>query len=125
MVEQLGVSLTNEEASYLNFTSGYTEFDHCLKAQTVAECQSYRSRRVRNGGYEPGHKGRFFYSGGHMQEQATLVGLGRDDNAALAAHVNAGLGGTAFQYSQPQLAGGVKTTAAEYAASCSTSSMAS
>ena len=87
MVEQLGVLLTDEEASYLNFTSGYTEFDRCLKDQTVAECQSYQSRRVRNGGYVPEHKGRFYYSGGHMQKQATLIGLGPDDNAALAAHL--------------------------------------
>ncbi|WP_374563021.1 hypothetical protein [Ideonella sp.] len=114
VVEQLGVRLTDDEVSYLNFTSGYTEFDRCLKDQTVAECQSYQSRRIHNGGYVPENKGRFYYSGGHMQKQATLVGLGPDDNTALAAHINAGLGGTAFQYTQPQLAGGVKTNAAEY-----------
>jgi hypothetical protein len=114
VVEQLGGVVTDEQASLLNFTSGYTEFDRCLKEQTVAECQSFRNRVIHNGRYVPEHAGRFYYSGGHMQKQAVDIGLGPDDNAALAAHVNAQLGGAAFEYIQPQLAGGVKTSAAEY-----------
>jgi len=114
VVEQLGGVVSDEQARLLNFTSGYTEFDRCLKDQTVAECQSYQSRRIKNGGYVPEHKDHFFYSGGHMQKQAVDIDLGPDDNAALAADINTGLGGFAFEYSQPQLAGGVKTSAAEY-----------
>jgi hypothetical protein len=114
VVERRGGVLTDEDVRMLNFTSGYTQFDRCLKGQTVAECQSFHSRRIDNGGYVPEHDGHFLYSGGHMQKHATLMGLGPDDNIALAADINAGLGGTAFAYSQPQLAGGVKTDAAEY-----------
>jgi len=106
--------LTPDDASFLNFTSGYTEFDRCLRDQTVAECQSFQSRRIHNGGHVARNDGRFYYSGGHMQKHATLIGLGPDDNEALAHDINTALGGLAFDYTQPQLAGGVKTSAAEY-----------
>ncbi|MEK8033449.1 hypothetical protein AACH06_21730 [Ideonella sp. DXS29W] len=112
-VEQMNGVVSKQAASYLNFTSGYTEFDLCLQNQTVAECQSFHQGPINNGGYVEAHKGKFFYSGGHMQKQAVVIGLGPDDNAALAAHVN-GLLGTHFDYSQPQLAGGGVSTAANY-----------
>lgn len=114
VVERFSGVIGKQTASFLNFTSGYTEFDRCLPEQTVAECQSYHRWPIDNGGYVAEHKGKFFYSGGHMQKQAVQLGLGPDDNAALAAHINATLGGTAFEYLQPQLAGGVQTSAAGY-----------
>ncbi len=114
VAEQRGGVLTKEDASYLNFTSGYTQFDRCLRGQTVAECQSYHGKHIDNGGYVRFNDGKFYYSGGHMEKHATLMGLGPDDNEALAAHINAGLGGMHFAYTQPQLAGGVKTDANEY-----------
>jgi hypothetical protein len=114
VVERFNGVIGKQTASFLNFTSGYTEFDRCLPEQTVAECQSYHHWPIYNGGYVAEHKGKFFYSGGHMQKQAAQLGLGPDDNAALAAHINATLGGMAFDYLQPQLAGGVQTSASEY-----------
>lgn len=114
VVERFNGVISKQTASYLDFTSGYTEFDRCLQDQTVAECQSYHRWPIDNGGYVPEHKGKFYYSGGHLQKQAVQIGLGPDDNTALAAHINAGLGGGAFEYTQPQLAGGIHTTAAEY-----------
>lgn len=107
--------LTAADVSLLNFTSGYTEFDLCLANQTVAECQSYQGALIKNGSLVPAHVGKFTYSGGHMQKHAVDIGLGPDANAALAAHVAQGLGGVfSFTYAQPQLAGGVQTSAAEY-----------
>lgn len=106
-------ALTAEDVGFLHFTSGYTEFAHCQSDQTVAECQSWQTRRVHNGGHVAADDGRFDYSGGHMQKHATLVGLGPDDDAALADAINARLG-LHVRYAQPQLAGGVVTSAAEY-----------
>jgi hypothetical protein len=107
--------LSSEDVRFLNFTSGFTQFDRCLRDQTVAECQSYQSLLIHNGGYVHDNDGRFFYSGGHMQMHATLVGLGPDDNAALARDVNTRLGlPGAIDYVQPQLAGGVQTTEEAY-----------
>lgn len=114
VLERRGGVPTDEDVAFLNFTSGYTEFDRCLRDQTVAECQRYHGRRIDNGGHVTAHDGRYFYSGGHMQQHAVRMGLGPDDNAALAAHVNAALGGTALRYLQPQPAGGIQTSAAEY-----------
>lgn len=104
---------TAEDVSLMNFTSGWTGFDGCLRGQTVAECQTYQGLLVRNGGFESRHVGRFVYSGGHMQKHAVLMGLGNDDTAALARHVGEPLGASII-YTQPQLAGGVSTSAAEY-----------
>lgn len=115
VAEQRGGHLTGEDVKMLNFTSGYTEFDICLAGQTVGECQSNHGPVIRNGSYIAEHDGYFFYSGGHMQKHATLMGLGSDDNAALAQHIMAGLNGALqLSYTQPQPPGGVQTSAAEY-----------
>jgi hypothetical protein len=108
-------ALSADDLRHLTFSSGYTQFDACLQTQTVAQCQTYQGPLINNGGYVAGDEGRFNYSGGHMQRHATLVGLGPDDNAALAQAIVGGLGGgIALAYTQPQLAGGAATTAAEY-----------
>lgn len=104
---------TAEDITLMNFTSGWTGFDGCLRGQTVAQCQSYQGLLVRNGEFETGHVGRFFYSGGHMQKHAVLMGLGDDDTTALAQHVG-GVIDAKLVYTQAQLAGGASTSAAEY-----------
>jgi hypothetical protein len=105
--------LTAEDVGFLNFTSGYTEFGLCLQRQTVAECQAYQGGLIKNGGFDPAQIGRFDYSGGHMQKHAVLMGLGDDDNSTLAQHVGDALG-LSIAYTQPQLAGGVTTSADMY-----------
>ncbi|HJV95108.1 MAG TPA: hypothetical protein VJ608_03690 [Albitalea sp.] len=115
VAEQRGGVLSAEDVRFLTFTSGYTEFDACLPGQTVAECQSYQGVLIKNGSYVAANDGKFFYSGGHMQKHATLNGLGPDDNAALALHIMTGLANVpALGYVEPQLAGGVQTSAGEY-----------
>jgi CubicO group peptidase (beta-lactamase class C family) len=66
--------------------------------------------------YTPADDGRFAYGGGHMQQHAVLMNLGALDNAGLAAEIQNVLGNDiGMSYSQPQLAGGVVSTAADYA----------
>lgn len=115
VAEQRAGNLTADDVKLLNFTSGYTEFDFCLPEHTVGQCQSAQGPVIQNGSYVPAHDGFFFYSGGHMQKHATLMGLGGDDNTALAQHIVAGLNGALqLAYTQPQLAGGGQTSAAQY-----------
>lgn len=103
------------DVPYLNFSSGYTEFDLCLSGQTVAQCQTYVGPVLQNGGYNATEAGRFAYSGGHMQKHA-VDRLGAMNNAALATEIRAQLGtDIQLSYSQPQLAGGVVTRATDYA----------
>lgn len=107
-----GALSATADVPYLNFSSGYTEFSLCLPGQTVAQCQSLPA----NDGQVPADIGRFAYAGGHMQKHAVDIGLGALANAALATEIRAKLGtDIVLSYSQPQLAGGVVTSAADYA----------
>jgi hypothetical protein len=104
--------LTAEDIKYLNFRSGYTHFDSCNPADTVASCVA----RGTNGVYDPATDNRFNYGGGHMEKHASLMGLDAMNNATLAAEIRSQLGtDIALTYTQPQLAGGVNTSASEYA----------
>jgi CubicO group peptidase (beta-lactamase class C family) len=60
--------------------------------------------------------GLFYYNGGHFQKYAVDLGLGGDDNAALATELKNYLGSDlTFTFGSPQLAGGVHTSATDYA----------
>lgn len=101
--------LTDDDVRFLTFTSGYTHFRACRRRQTVGECEAMG----RNAELDPSTEGKFEYDGGHMQRHAVLDGLGSLDDAGLAQAVNEALG-TSFRYLQPQLAGGIATSAADY-----------
>lgn len=108
--------LTNEDASFLNFTSGYTRFRVCLPNQTVAQCQSSLINGF--GRIDRATQGLFDYNGGHMQKHATLMGLGALDKDGLAAAIKLGLRAIGpdwnLGYGQAQLAGGGVSTADDY-----------
>jgi hypothetical protein len=111
-------TLTAEDVQFLNFTSGYTRFaaiGDCFPGDTVGECAA----RGDNDIAVPAHVGKFHYNGGHMQQHASLpagMNLGAMDSAALAAELRRLLGSDIkLSFGQPQLAGGVRTTAADYA----------
>ena len=105
-----GLSAT--DIKYLNFRSGYTSFTSCLAGQTVGSCVAYSS----NGVYSAATDGKFLYDGGHMQVHASLLGLDALDNAGLASEIRTQLGSDIdISYTQPQLAGGARTSAADYA----------
>ncbi len=110
--------LTAEDIQFLSFRSGYTSFSFsgCDNFDSVSECVT----RSTNGVFTPAHVGRFAYDGAHMQKHASLpapgMNLGPLTNATLAAEVRRVLGPEiALSYTQPQLAGGIRSTAADYA----------
>ena len=104
--------LTDSDVKFLTFRSGYTSFSRCLPGQTVDACEAYQN----NGVYSPRTDGYFSYGGGHMEKHASEIGLGPADNAGLAAALQGQLGSDiALTYTQPQLAGGVATSADNYA----------
>lgn len=119
VAERRGGVLTTEDIQYLTFRSGYTglvPIDDCQQTDTVAGCVARNDNDVQT----PAHVGKFYYNGGHMQKHASLaapgVDLGAMDNAALATELRRLLGNDiALSYTQPQPAGGVRTSANDYA----------
>lgn len=109
VAEQRGGAVTDTDVHFLTFSSGYTDFTSCAQGDTVATCEATGS----NATYESATDNNFYYNGGHMEKHAFDNGLAAMDNAALASTINATLG-TSFNYSQPQLAGGIYTTANAY-----------
>ena len=104
--------LTDSDVKFLTFRSGYTNFSRCLPGQTVDACEAYQN----NGVYSARTDGYFSYGGGHMEKHASGIGLGAADNAGLQAALQGQLGSdVALIYTQPQLAGGVATSADNYA----------
>ena len=105
-------TLTQAGIDLLTFTSGFTNFKTCLPGQTVHSCLTMGE----NGDWSHDTAGHFFYNGGHMQKHADLLGLGDMDNTALAHELQTQLGfDVHLSYSQPQPAGGVVSTASDYA----------
>jgi hypothetical protein len=113
VVQRRGGVLTPDDVRYLTFRSGYTSFTLCLPGNTVGQC----AQRASNGTYNPADDGRFAYGGGHMQQHAaSQMGLGALDNAGLATELRSQIGtDIGMSYSQPQPAGGVVSTAGDYA----------
>ena len=119
VAEQRGGALTAEDVEFLNFRSGYVSLPAltgCQQNDTVASCLA----RGSNGVQTPSEIGRFHYDGGHMQKHASLpspgMALGAMNNAALATEMRRVLGtDIALSFSQPQPAGGARTSAKDYA----------
>ena len=107
--------LSASDIKFLHFQSGYVSFGafgSCGASDTVDSCLNNGT----NGNYTASSDGRFNYDGGHMQKHASLDGLGALGSLPLATEVRRLLGtDIALNYSQPQPAGGVVTTAADYA----------
>jgi hypothetical protein len=117
MMERHAGALTADEITSLTFQSGHTNFDNCGVLQSVDECLAAAGRNGgTNGDVVAATVDHFFYNGGHMQQLASSLGLGADRNVKLASDLKTVLGATmAFTYTQPQLAGGVRTSAQDYA----------
>ena len=112
-----GGVLTADDIRFLNFTSGYVTFNTCAQTDTAGSCAVSGS----NGNYTAAADGKFLYAGSHMQTHADrFMGLGSLNNAGLASTIINGLGLSAnaadFRYTQPQLAGGISTSANTYTA---------
>ncbi|MEP7102856.1 MAG: hypothetical protein ABI781_20250 [Burkholderiales bacterium] len=113
VVQKRNALLSDSDIKFLNFRSGYTNFSSCLQGQSVDGCVAYQS----NGVHSAATDGFFAYDGGHMENHASQsMGLGPLLNAGLASEIRAQLGSDVnLLYTQPQLAGGVATTADDYA----------
>lgn len=118
--------LSESDIAALNMTSGYTNFGStsCIKllparrdSQTVSECFMAENRQGgNNNDFDAEAVGKFHYNGGHFQKLALELGLGADNNTALQRDLQMYLGtDIAFNFGSPQLAGGVNTTANNYA----------
>lgn len=114
VVEKRAGGLNASDVKFLTFQSGYNGFESfgsCNVNQTVDGCLNAST----NGAYLPATDGKFFYGGGHMQKHASLEGLGGLNSGALATEMRAQLGADVLiGFSQPQPAGGVFTTPADY-----------
>ena len=119
VVERRAGAVTSDDIRYLTFRSGYTglvPIGDCQQTDTVAGCLARNDNDVKT----DAHENKFYYNGGHMQKHASLaapgVDLGTMDNAALATEVRRLLGNDiAMTYTQPQPAGGVRTSPDDYA----------
>lgn len=111
--EKTGGALSDTDIRFLHFQSGYTSFSSCNADDTVGSCLLHGNNGVLN----PANVGKFAYGGGHMQNHAAKNGLAELDAVALGAELCARIGcdTASFGYGQPQPAGGVSTTSAEYA----------
>lgn len=117
VTQQRAGVLTADDVRFLSFRSGYVSFTSCAPGDSVGSCAVAGI----NGIYSPAADGKFYYAGSHMQTHAArFMGLGPLANAGLAETILGGLGMSAwsadFRYTQPQLAGGVTTSANVYTA---------
>ena len=114
VLQRQGGVLSDSDIKFLNFRSGYVSFvpPTCPFATTVDDCLNIAD----NGLYTSSEDGRFFYGSGHMQKHASLLGLGSFTDTALAGELASTIGDFGFDYTQPQLAGGVYADADGYAA---------
>lgn len=104
--------LSASDVKFMTFTSGYTNFTICQKTATVQQCVDAGT----NGLHSTATDGLFSYGGGHMEKHASLVGLGPLANGPLATEIKSQIGSdVAIAYAEPQLAGGVVTSADNYA----------
>lgn len=118
--------LSVSDIAALNMTSGYTKFGptSCIKllparrdSQTVSECFMAENRQGgHNNDFDAAAVSKFHYNGGHFQKLALEFGLGANNNAALQRNLQQYLGADiAFTFGAPQLAGGINTSAHNYA----------
>jgi hypothetical protein len=110
VVERFG--LQPQHLPYLNFTSGYSNFDNslCSSSGTVAQCLN-GSRNV-----QEASTATFHYQGGHIQQLAVDLGLGGLRNLGLTSELRSQLGSELqMSFVQPLPPGGVRTTARAYA----------
>jgi hypothetical protein len=115
VVERFQSDLGQIDLQAMRMQSGYVGlvYDACIGTASVQACFD----AAKNSTLDAADVGRFDYDGGHFQKYAIDLGLGPDDAAALAAHVKSLVGPElAFTYGSPQLAGGITTSAADYAA---------
>lgn len=103
--------LSADDLKYLSMRSGFMNMKYCVAGQTVDGCLNYQD----NGAYTAEYDNEFFYNGGHMQEHASLIGLGGLSSKALTTALKAQIGtDVKMAYSWPEIAAGIVTSADAY-----------
>lgn len=103
--------VNSADVPYLNFTSGYTQFNNivCSTLDTVASCLGGET------GQEADTINKFAYGSGHMQNHAvSRMNLGSMTINGLGAEIASALGSYGFQYGNPNLAGGLIASGTGY-----------
>ncbi|MCC7325354.1 MAG: hypothetical protein IT521_00930, partial [Burkholderiales bacterium] len=103
------------DVPYLNFTSGYTQFNdnacNPLPSTTIASCLGTQTGQI------PVTIGKFSYGSGHFENHAvSVMGIGGLNSSGLTSEVASTVGDFGFDYSNVNLAGGIKADASGYAA---------
>lgn len=102
--------LSTADVQTLTMSSGYTGDGACTVTGSVGDCQKQMSR------YTALAVNRYFYGAGHYQKHAVDMNLGAMNSTQLAAEIRRGLGsGFNLGYLVPQLAGGARSSASDYA----------
>jgi len=118
-------NLSDADIASLNMTSGYTSFRYPRCARlgndgksdvSVKQCFDAKNLLGSNSEIDAEAVGHFYYNGGHFQKQAIDLGLGKFNSISLQQAMQSVLGNDfSFGFDSPQLAGGVTTSAANYA----------
>jgi len=116
VVQRLNGNIDSTTQKYLTMSAGYTSFGNlsCVPASitTVNECYTTGS----NSNYTAGNDNKFYYNGGHFQKWAVDNGMGSLNESQIATEFQNKLGADiSLTFTNPQLAGGAATSAAEYA----------
>ncbi len=112
VVERFKDDLGAIDLNAMRMLSGYIGLDYtrCLTTTTVNACFETADTMT------TADVERFYYNGGHFQKYAVDLGLGADSAAALGSDVSEMLGTElGIAYSSPQLAGGARMSAGDYA----------
>lgn len=116
VVQRLNGNLDTATIKQLTMSSGYVNFGNlsCVpnSITTVSECFNTGS----NGTYSANYDNQFYYNGGHFQKWGMEHSLGPLNESELVTEFQSQLGSDfSFSFGSPQLAGGITTTAAQYA----------
>jgi hypothetical protein len=110
-VQKLGGLPDATYVPFLDFTSGYAGIDSCPPSGTIDDCLAGSAATQL-----ATEVGKFNYNSAHLQKLASLLGLGSDDNAALATEVKSQIGSElSIEYTDPEPAAGVRMSADQYA----------
>ncbi|HEY5808491.1 MAG TPA: hypothetical protein VIT67_11010 [Povalibacter sp.] len=103
--------LNSNDLRALRMLDGYTETKACLLQSTVGACHSSMSAR------DTAAIDKFFYASGHFQKHAAVdLNLASSTTSQLATEIHNYLGNDwTFTYSRTDLAGGGRSSAADYA----------
>ena len=106
--------LTNKEKNNLRMLGGYTDFNpfSCGLYNTVSDC----FKAGTNSKITSSAVGKYFYNGGNAMSVGIDLGLGSLSLKALNSEMTSVLKNTvSINYVNPNLAGGIQTSAAQYA----------